>query len=44
MIWGLLWMLYGLACIALWLYMLLQTYQGRTVVLPIVGPLAQKQA
>jgi uncharacterized membrane protein len=44
MLWGLLWTLYGLGGFVLWLFMLIQTYQGKTVVLPIVGPLAQKQA
>jgi uncharacterized membrane protein len=29
---------------AIWLYMLISTYQGKTVVLPVVGPLAQQQA
>lgn len=43
-IYGLFWTLYGLACLILWIYMLVQTYQGKHVVLPIVGPLAQKQA
>jgi uncharacterized membrane protein len=33
-----------LAFFGLWLYLMFQAYQGRTVVLPIVGPLAQKQA
>jgi len=28
----------------LWLYMLVQTYQGKTIVLPVIGPLAQQQA
>jgi len=28
----------------LWLYLLISTYQGKTVVLPIIGPLAQQQA
>lgn len=44
MLWGFLWMIFGLACFVLWIYLLIQTYQGRTVVLPIVGPMAQKQA
>ena len=44
LLFGLLWLVFGLACFGLWLYMLLQTYQGKTVVLPIIGPLAQKQA
>jgi uncharacterized membrane protein len=36
--------LISLACFILWLYILLSTYQGKTVVLPIVGPLARQQA
>jgi uncharacterized membrane protein len=41
---GLLWPLFGLACLALWIYMILSAYQGKTVVLPIVGGLARQQA
>ena len=37
-------LLYSLAGLLLWLYMLLMTYQGKTVVLPIIGPLAKQQA
>jgi uncharacterized membrane protein len=37
-------MLFGLACLILWLYMLVSTYQGKRVVLPVIGPLAEKQA
>lgn len=37
-------MLFGLACLILWLYMLVSTYQGKKVVLPVIGPLAEKQA
>jgi uncharacterized membrane protein len=33
-----------LAYIGLWLYMMIQAYQGKMVVLPVIGPLAQKQA
>jgi uncharacterized membrane protein len=44
LLFGLLWLVFGLACFGLWVYMLIQTYQGKTVVLPIIGPLAQKQA
>ncbi len=33
-----------LAFVALWIYMIVTTYQGKTVVLPVIGPLAQKQA
>jgi uncharacterized membrane protein len=36
--------LYGLACFILWLYVIISTYQGKTIVLPIIGPLAQQQA
>lgn len=43
-VWGMIWSLYGLFCFVLWIYMLIQTYQGRTIVLPVVGPMAQKQA
>jgi uncharacterized membrane protein len=41
---GLIWPLFGLACVGLWIYMILSAYQGKTVVLPVVGPLAQQQA
>jgi len=34
----------GLAFFILWVYMIVMSYQGKTVVLPIIGPLAQKQA
>ncbi len=36
--------LIGLAGLVLWIYLLVKTYQGQKVVLPIVGPLAEKQA
>lgn len=36
--------LFGLLCLVIWLYVMFQTYQGKTIVLPIIGPLAQKQA
>ena len=34
----------GLACFILWLYLLISAYQGKMVMLPIIGPLALKQA
>jgi len=37
-------MLFHLAFFAIWLFMIVTTYQGRTTVLPIIGPLAQQQA
>jgi len=41
---GLLLTLVWLAFLALWIYMIVSTYQGKTVVLPVIGPLAQGQA
>jgi uncharacterized membrane protein len=34
----------GLACFILWLYLLISAYQGKMVMLPIIGPIALKQA
>jgi uncharacterized membrane protein len=34
----------SLGFIALWIYMIVTTYQGKTVVLPVIGSLAQQQA
>ena len=36
--------LISLAFFALWIYMLVMTYQGKTIVLPVIGPIAQQQA
>jgi uncharacterized membrane protein len=36
--------LVSLAFICLWIFMLISTYQGKQIVLPIIGPLAQQQA
>jgi uncharacterized membrane protein len=36
--------LVSLAFFVLWIYMIITAYQGRTVVLPVIGPLAQQQA
>lgn len=33
-----------LAFLALWIYMIVTTYQGKTIVIPVIGPLAQQQA
>jgi uncharacterized membrane protein len=41
---SLVWLVFWLACVGLWLYLIISAYQGKTVVLPIIGPLAQKQA
>lgn len=37
-------MLIGLGFFILWLYVVIKTYQDQKVVLPIIGPLAEKQA
>ena len=37
-------LLWDLACIGIWLYMIVSTYQGRSPALPIIGPIAQQQA
>ena len=34
----------GVGGFILWLYMLISTYNGKTIVLPVIGPMAQKQA
>ena len=36
--------LIGLAVFVLWLYLIISAYQGKMVVLPVIGPLAQQQA
>lgn len=36
--------LYNLVGFVLWLYLLITAFQGKTTVLPIIGPLAQQQA
>ena len=36
--------LVGLAFFVLWIIMLIQTFQGKTIVLPVIGPIAQQQA
>jgi uncharacterized membrane protein len=45
--WGLyalVWSVFRLICLILWLYTIISAYQGKTLVLPVIGPLAQKQA
>ena len=36
--------LISLAFFVLWIYMIITAYQGKTVVLPVIGPIAQGQA
>jgi uncharacterized membrane protein len=43
-LYAMVWMLFNLACLILWLYVLISVYQGKTVVLPVIGPLARTQA
>ena len=44
--WSLLFLspLIGLAFFVLWIYMIITAYQGKKVVLPVIGPIAQQQA
>ncbi len=39
-----LWMLIRLAYFAIWVFMIFKTFQGEKIVLPGIGPLAEKQA
>lgn len=41
---GLLYPLLLLCAVVLWIYMMYSAYNNKTVVLPVIGPLAQKQA
>ncbi len=46
-LWSSMFFLYSLVTLAgflLWLFMILQAYQGKTVELPVIGPLARQQA
>jgi uncharacterized membrane protein len=45
-LWGMFFLgsLFWLAFFVLWIYLLIQAYQGKTIVLPVIGPLAQQQA
>ena len=45
-LWGMFFLVsvFWLACFVLWIYIILQTYQGKTIVLPVLGPIAQQQA
>lgn len=36
--------LISLAAFILWIFLLIKTYQGQKIVLPVIGPLAEKQA
>jgi uncharacterized membrane protein len=36
--------LVGLAFFVLWIILLIQTFQGKKIVLPVIGPIAQQQA
>jgi uncharacterized membrane protein len=36
--------LLGLAFLVLWIYLIVMAFQGKQIVLPVIGPLAQKQA
>ena len=36
--------LVGFGFLILWIILLVQTFQGKTMVLPVIGPIAQQQA
>jgi len=40
----LVWLVIGLGMFVLWLVMMFKTYSGSRIVLPVIGPLAEKQA
>lgn len=40
----LLYFILGIGAFILWIYMMIKTYNGERIVLPIIGPLAEKQA
>jgi uncharacterized membrane protein len=41
---SLIWLAFGLGVLALWIYLMYKAYNNQRVVLPIIGPLAEKQA
>ncbi len=41
---SLLYFVLGIGGLVIWLYMMFKTYQNQKVVLPVIGPLAEKQA
>jgi uncharacterized membrane protein len=41
---GVLWRLYQLATVLGWLYLMYAAYTNRKIVIPVIGPLAEKQA
>ena len=41
---ALLWPLFGLACLAIWLFLMYKAYNNEKFKLPIIGDLAEKQA
>ena len=43
-LWIMMSMLISLAFFGIWIYMMVMAYTGKVVVLPVIGPLAQKQA
>ena len=41
---GLLYFAISIGALIIWLYMMFKTYNGEKIVLPVVGPMAEKQA
>jgi uncharacterized membrane protein len=44
MLFGLVHLVVGLGFLVLWIYLIVKAYQGQKLVLPVIGPLAEKQA
>jgi uncharacterized membrane protein len=40
----LLYFVLGIGALIVWIYMMIKTYNGERIVLPIIGPMAEKQA
>jgi uncharacterized membrane protein len=41
---GLLYFAVSIGALIIWLYMMFKTYNGEKIVLPVIGPMAEKQA
>lgn len=41
---GLLWLVFGLGVLVVWIMLMYKAYNNQRLVLPVIGPLAEKQA
>ncbi len=44
LVWSLIMLLVWLACVGVWILLMVKAYQGQKYMLPVIGPLADKQA